>query len=208
MFGEILKKLRKDAGMSQEQLGNRIGVSKSTIGMYEQGQRMPQNDSILKELATLFSVSIDYLLGYTVTEKTAYDLGIEKLSLKEFPMLGSIACGVPIDCVESTDVYKCGSDDIRADFCLTARGDSMINAQIFDGDTIYIRQQSMVVNGEIAAVVLDGSEVTLKRFFYYPEKHQVILQPENPLYHPIIFSDSDLDSICILGKAVAVTHHL
>lgn len=208
MFGEILKKLRKEAGMSQEQLGSRIGVSKSTIGMYEQGQRMPQNDSILKEIATLFSVSIDYLLGYTSNEKNASDLGIERLSLKEFPMLGSIACGVPIDCIESNDEYKCASDDIKADFCLTARGDSMINAQIFDGDIIYVRQQSMVLNGEIAAVILNGSEVTLKRFFYYPEKNQVILQPENPIYHPMIFSDSDLDSICIIGKAIAVTHRL
>jgi len=208
MFGEILKKLRKESGMSQEQLGKCIGVSKSTIGMYEQGQRMPQNDSILKSIATLFSVSIDYLLGYTTTEKTADELGIERLSLKEFPMIGNIACGVPIDCIQSNDEYKCASDDIQANFCLTARGDSMINAGIFDGDTIYIREQSMVSNGEIAAIVLNGSEVTLKRFFYYPEKDQVILQPENPAYHPMIFSGPDLNSICIIGKAVAVTHHL
>jgi len=211
MFGETLKELRKRAGMSQDQLGTILGISKSTIGMYEQGNRMPQNDTILKNIATYFGVSIDYLLGHITDEEssiTLESLGFEKATLKDFPMMGNIACGLPIDCIEENDEYQSGSDNICADLCLTARGNSMINANIFDGDIVYIRYRSMVNNGEIAAVIVDNSEVTLKRFFYYKEKNQVILQPENPMYEPLVYSGSELNSIRIVGKAVAVTHHL
>jgi repressor LexA len=104
-------------------------------------------------------------------------------------------------------ISKNGADSIRANFCLTARGDSMVNAHIYDGDIVYIRDQQSVTNGEIAAVIVND-EVTLKRLFYYREKNQVILQPENPLYEPLIYSDEELNHIRIIGKAVAVTHHL
>lgn len=210
MFGKILKELRESRDMSQEQLAALLGISKSTVGMYEQGKRKPQSDEILKKIASVFSVSIDYLFGYNSeaqSQPTIEDLGMELLTLKDFPMLGNIACGVPIDCIEQNNLYKNGSDSIRADFCLTARGDSMVNANIYDGDIVYIRYQNAVTNGEIAAVIVN-EEVTLKRLFYYPEKNQVILQPENPMYEPLIYSGEELNSIRIAGKAVAVTHHL
>ena len=69
MFGANLKKLREDAHLSQEQLADVIGVSKSTIGMYEQGKRMPNTNTILKDIATYFGVSIDYLVGFMPEDK-------------------------------------------------------------------------------------------------------------------------------------------
>ena len=83
----------------------------------------------------------------------------------------------------------------------------MINAHIFDGDTIFIRHQHIVDNGEIAAVIVNDDEVTLKRVYYYPERQQLILQPENPMHQPQIYSEDELDHIRIIGKAIAVTHH-
>ncbi len=64
MFGKILRELRIENNLSQEELSKIIGVSKSTIGMYELDKRMPQKDNVLKKIATYFSVSIDYLLGF------------------------------------------------------------------------------------------------------------------------------------------------
>lgn len=63
MFNEILKKLRETKNISQLELTQSLGISKSTIGMYELGKRMP-NDKILKKIADYFSVSIDFLLGF------------------------------------------------------------------------------------------------------------------------------------------------
>ena len=208
MFGETLKKLREDAGMSQEQLGNLLGISKSTIGMYEQGNREPKN-AVLVKLASIFKVSVDHLLSYSQEHDTLDlgRLGIYKPEFEQFPVLGKISCGLPILCVGDNDVFVDASSDIRADFCLTARGDSMINAHIFDGDTIFIRHQHIVDNGEIAAVIVNDDEVTLKRVYYYPERQQLILQPENPMHQPQIYSEDELDHIRIIGKAIAVTHH-
>ena len=78
----------------------------------------------------------------------------------------------------------------------------MIGARIFDGDVVFIRSQSTVENGDIAAVVI-GDEATLKRVYYYPDKQKLILSPENPRYEPLVFIGEELDGIKILGKAVA-----
>ena len=76
----------------------------------------------------------------------------------------------------------------------------MINARIFDGDIVYIRQQPDVENGEIAAVLIDG-EATLKRVFKHKESLE--LRAENPTFPPMYFEGTELNGIRILGKAVA-----
>lgn len=94
--------------------------------------------------------------------------------------------------------------NIKADFCLKASGDSMINARILDGDIVFIQQQDMVENGEIAAVVVNNdSEATLKRFFYYQEKALLILKAENPAYEDLIFTGEELNQVHVLGKVIA-----
>lgn len=74
----------------------------------------------------------------------------------------------------------------------------MINARIHDGDIVYIRKQPDVENGEIAAVIIDGEEATLKRV--YKLNGNVILHPENPTYKDMIFSKKDFKQVRIIGK--------
>ena len=83
----------------------------------------------------------------------------------------------------------------------------MINARINDGDIVFIRKQPMVENGEIAAVIIDN-EATLKRVYYYPEDNKLILNPENPRYAPFVYVGEELQSVRILGKAVAFQSNL
>ena len=78
----------------------------------------------------------------------------------------------------------------------------MIGARIFDGDLVFIREQNWVDNGEIAAVIIN-EEATLKRVYYYPDEAKIILSPENPKYAPLVYINEELNSIKILGKAVA-----
>lgn len=210
MFGANLKKLREDSHLSQEQLADAIGVSKSTIGMYEQGKRMPNTNTILKDIASYFGVSIDYLVGFhpdgdKITDEDFTRLGLRHINRRRIPMLGKIACGEPIMCEEEYETFADSGADIDADFCVIAQGDSMINARILDGDIVFVRKQEMVENGEIAVVIVNDNEVTLKRFFYYPELNQVVLQSENPAYRPMIYMNEELSHIRVLGKAVAFT---
>ena len=109
-------------------------------------------------------------------------------------------CGV-ID-PENIEEYISVPKHIKADFALICKGDSMINARIFDGDVVYIRQQDTVENGEIAAVLIDN-EATLKRVRLFDD--HISLEPENPMYKPFVYWNEEMNSVRILGKAVAFT---
>ena len=125
---------------------------------------------------------------------------VKHIHTKKVPMLGDIACGSPIVANQEYETYVLASDNIDADFCVTAKGDSMINARIFDGDIVFIKEQPTVENGEIAAVVI-GDDVTLKRVYLYSNRLE--LRPENPTYPVFNYEDEQLSSIRIIGKAVA-----
>jgi len=119
--------------------------------------------------------------------------------VRRVPILGSVAAGDPILALEEHHDYIEVDGNIRVDFCLRVRGDSMIDARICDGDLVFVRQQPTVENGDIAVVLIDD-EVTLKRF--YRTDGGVILKPENSKYQPMYYTDEDFKNIQILGKAV------
>ena len=78
----------------------------------------------------------------------------------------------------------------------------MTGARIYDGDIVFIRSQSSVDNGEIAAVIIND-EATLKRVYFYPEEGKLVLSPENPRFAPLVYVKDELNSIKIIGKAIA-----
>ncbi len=119
------------------------------------------------------------------------------------PLLGSIACGAPILAEEHIEDYVDMPKHIFADFALTCKGDSMINARIYDGDIVYIRRQDAVNDGEIAAVLTEDGEATLKRVRLFPD--HIALMPENPMYKPLVFWHEEMNTVRILGKAIAFT---
>ncbi len=184
-FSKRLKALRQQQGLSQNALAREIGISKSSINMYERGEREP-GFATLQALCALFGVDTDYLLGSE-----------GKIRL---PLLGEIACGEPIFADEEKGIYA--ESSVQADFCLRAKGDSMIGARIAEGDLVFIRKQDAVANGEIAAVVIEDS-ATLKRVYYYPQEKKLALHAENPRYAPLVYEGAELERIKILGKAVA-----
>lgn len=194
--------LRKNKNLTLEQVGNYIGVGKSTVRKWEQGLIKNMRRDKIAKLAELYRVSPDYLLGIDTHIE-----GVRPIKLKRFRMLGEIACGKPIFANEDHEIYIDASADIKADFCLTAKGDSMTGARIFDGDVVFIKEQSIVENGQIAAVVI-GEEVTLKRWYYYPEQKKLVLQAENPRYEPFVFIGEELNNIRCLGRAVSFMSNL
>lgn len=203
---ERLIELRKKNNKTQSDIARELSISRQAYSNYELGNREADYDT-LNKLADYFGVSVDYLLG-RIDDKIhddKHDLtkyGLSPVKTKKFRMLGEIACGEPIFCNEEYETFVEASADINADFCLTAKGDSMINARIFDGDIVFIKSTPEVNNGEIAAVVIDD-EATLKRVYYYRNENKLVLSAENPRYAPLVYVNEELDSINILGKAVA-----
>lgn len=203
LLKDNIKKWRTTAKLTQEQLGKKLGVGKSTISMYESGERVPPVDIIYK-LCQVFNIDMNTLCG---KESSLSIPGLRPIQKKRFPMLGEIACGEPIYANEDHESYVDASASIDADFCLTAKGDSMIGARIQDGDVVFIKQQSIVNNGEIAAVVIDG-EATLKIWYYYPEKKKLVLSPANQAYEPFVYTNDELNTITCLGRAVCFMSNL
>ena len=219
-FNEQLKLLRHEADLSQQDLANIIGISKSSINMYERGDREPSIET-LEAIADHFNVDMDYLLGKSnhrnkfawlkeldseATHEPPPKLPVNILpmpKMKRVPLIGTIACGTPILAVEDATEFVDAPESIHGDidFALECKGDSMINARIFPGDIVYIKQQPVVANGEIAAVLI-GDEATLKRVYYTPDNNCITLRACNPLYSDMIYTGPELDNIKILGKAV------
>ena len=205
-FTDRLRLAMDARGMRAVELARLTGLSKARISQYTNGIYVPKADAMHK-LARALEVSDLWLEGYDVSmERSAGNIpnypDIFPIERRRIPVLGEIACGKPILTDEEHDSFVMSGTNLDADFCLRAKGDSMIGARIQDGDIVFIKKSDMVANGEIAAVVIEN-EATLKRVYYYPEKSKLILTPENPKYEPLVFMGPELDEIHILGKAVA-----
>ncbi len=202
MLPNKLKELRRARKMTLEELAERIGTSRQTIHRYENGviSNIPPDKVV--SLAEALGTTPSALMGWDNGEVFDRFNNIMPIATKGLPILGSIACGKPIYAEEEHESFAAAGADLDADFCLRAVGDSMTGARIYDGDIVFIRSQSSVDNGEIAAVIIND-EATLKRVYFYPEEGKLILSPENPKYAPLVYVKDELNDIKIIGKAVA-----
>ena len=197
IMGNRIKALRKGKGLTQTDLGNMLGLKPQAINKYETGIVKNLKQSTIFKLAEIFDVPPSYIMGSS-------DLSsIENLrpvgKTKKIPILGEIACGKPIYAQENIEGFAAVEEDVGVDFALKCKGDSMVNAHIFDGDIVYIKKQDDVDNGEIAAIIIED-EATLKRIYKYPNR--IELRPENPLFPVLNYEGEDLNHIKIIGKAI------
>ncbi len=208
VFPARLKEAMEAKGIRAAELSALSGISPPRISQYIHGKYTPGGATLCR-LSAALDVSEAWLMGReeptAPPRATVLPLpdNITPLTLHRYPILGRIACGQPILAVEDDGGEFVATTENDADFCLTAQGDSMIGARIYDGDEVFIRSGDMVNNGDIAAVVVDD-EATLKRVYYYPEEGRLILSPENPAYAPMEYTGEALNNIHILGRAVAV----
>ena len=199
-IGEKIKYLRLKFGLTQEDVAKAIATTKQAIYKYENGIVTNIPIDKVQKIADLFNTTPSYLMGWEEDEKIS---PISRpITRKRLPMLGNVACGEPIFAEEDHTAYVDADAKLDADFCLTAQGDSMINARIFDGDILFVKKQNTVHDGDIAVVLIEDS-ATVKRVYYDKENNVLTLIPENPTHKPMHFSGSQLEQIRILGKVIA-----
>lgn len=197
--GERIKELRERYGLSQVELALKIGVSKQTLYKYENNIVTNIPSDKIELLARALGTTPAYLMGWDDSlALPPYD-NIVPVQKQKLPVLGRVAAGKPILMDEEREVYI--ETPIKADFILIVQGDSMTGARINDGDIVFVRQQAVVENGEIAVVAIDD-EATLKRFYKYGD-NLIVLRAENPSYKDMEFHPEDGKEIHVLGKAVA-----
>ena len=138
-FAERLKSLRREKGWSQQRLADELELSKSSVNMYERGEREPGFET-MEAIADLFNVDMNYLYGRTdikIADPIVLDhsaapaprpipKGFEPMpKMKKIPLVGSIACGTPILAQQNIEKIVDVPENIRCDFSLTCHGDSM-----------------------------------------------------------------------------------
>lgn len=202
-MAQKIKDLRLSQNLTLEQVANEVGVGKSTVRKWETGMIANMRRDKIASLAKALHTTPAYLMGWIDEPHREITLdNLFRIETKKFPLLGNIACGEPIFANEERELYVEAGANIQADFCLRAKGDSMIGARIYDGDIVFIKQQPMVEDGEIAAVLIED-EATLKRVYYDRENGVLQLFAENPQYKTMRFVGEELNQIRIIGRAVA-----
>ena len=184
---ENFVKILQNKGLTPYKVCKGTGISGATLTSWKNGTYTPKLDK-LTQIADFLGVDVADITGA---------FGESRL-----PILGQIACGSPIFAEENIEGYATPCYGTGADFCLFAKGDSMVGARIYDGDLVFVKKQPRVENGEIAVVLVEDS-ATLKRVYLYPEEGKLVLAPENPKYKPLVFVGNEIEEIQILGKAVA-----
>lgn len=197
LFGKRLLTLMEDNNDTTYSLGEYLELSPATISRYTNGQMAPKIPTV-QAIADKYGVNPTWLLGTEGASKYAE----KEYPVKKVPILGTIAAGIPLLALEHIDGYEYVPENLSVDFCLRVKGDSMINARILEGDLVYIRKQPEVENGEIAAVLIDNEEATLKRV--YRLNGTVILRSENHNYPDRVFTKKEARemSVSIIGKAL------
>lgn len=197
-FARRLQEAMDKNGINAAELSRRTGLSKPLLSQYLHNKCKASSYQLFT-LAEALGVAESWLMGIDVSP-TRDGLPVQLISRKRIPLLGEIACGEPIVANQEFEAYVAVGADVECDFCLRAKGDSMTGARIYDGDIVFIREQPLVNNGEIAAVIIND-EATLKRVFL--SENKLVLQAENPTYPPLVYVGDELNNIRILGKAIA-----
>jgi len=193
-IGENIRQLREKHKITQNTLAEALEVSPSTIGMYEQDRRRPKYEK-LEAIADYFNVPMESLIK---TDFTPGKTGIQ------IPVLGYVRAGIPIEAIEEILDYEEISQEMSRQgeyFALSIKGDSM-EPKISNGDVVIVRKQSIVENGDIAVVLVNGNDATVKKF--YRNENGIKLISTNPTYDPFFFSPQEVNSlpVTVIGKVV------
>lgn len=197
IFSDRLKEALDKRDISAAELSRRIGVNEGTISNYKKGLYEPKQRR-LEEISQVLNVSIPWLMGADVP---MYDL---KSKGKLIPVLGIVRAGIPIEAIENIVDYEEISEDMarRGDFfALKIKGDSM-EPKISEGDVVIIRKQPDVDSGNLAIVLVNGDEATIKKIQKFPGGINLI--PSNPTYDVKTYTNEQIASlpVQILGKVV------
>ncbi len=190
MFKDELKKLREQREISQAKLANDLGFAPSTVGMWERGQREPDYET-LEMLADYFNVNMEVLLS-------------GKLSPTKIPVLGVVRAGIPMEAVENIIDYEEIAPEMAKHgefFALKIKGDSM-EPKFSEGDVVIVRKQSDVESGDIAIVLVNGDDATIKKVQKFNGGLNLI--PSNSSYNVLTYNNEQIEQlpVLILGKVV------
>lgn len=200
VFAKNLRFYMEQAGVTRSELCQALGIKYTTLTDWVKGNTYPRIDKIAL-LAEYFDIEKSDLVEDRV--KLPPDaIPYTPRPTVSIPIVGVVSCGMPLLAEDNIEGYhETPIEDITTGevyFWLRARGDSMINIGIHEGDLLLIRQQSDVDSGDIAVVAINGDDATLKRVI--KKDNAIVLQPENPAYEMRIFVGREMEDVQIRGR--------
>lgn len=195
--GQRITKLRKERDLQQKEVAAAIGMNRIVLNRIELGKR-PLRDDEAVALADFFHVTTDYLLkGVTAQPRDKKGVRI--------PVLGRVVAGIPIEAVEEILDYEEITPELAASgefFALQVKGDSML-PKLEEGDVVIVKKQADVETGDIAIVLVNGDEATIKQV--KKVNGGIMLYGFNPdVYEPHFYSNQQIEElpVRILGKVI------
>jgi repressor LexA len=196
-IGERIKDARKSAGLTQLELAKKTELSRSYIGDIEKDRYNP-SVSTLQLIATATNTPLENLLPSSKTPSST-GRGVR------IPVLGRVVAGIPLEAVEEILDYEEITPELAATgdfFALKIRGHSM-EPRMLDGDVVIVRRQDDVDSGDVAIVLVNGNEATVKRI-KKQEDGITLIATNTSVYEPHFYSNKEIQSlpVQILGKVV------
>ena len=191
--GEMIKYYRKKLGLTQEELGNYVGVQKSAIAKYENGRIENLKRTTIEKLSELFGILPSELLGISATNNVMSNTT---------NVIGVIPAGTPLEAIEDIigEIEYPSRFANKEVFALQIKGDSM-NKVLPDGCIGLFEKTSTLENGEIGAIMVNGDDATIKKFYRLTDSY--VLEPVsfNPEHHPLIIKDGTVP-VHAIGKLI------
>lgn len=200
-FKDRLRELRLSRGLTLQQVADYVGLQKAAIYKYEHGLTVNPKRSLIEKLAVLFQVSPSYLLGINDDEEKSDSVtkGVR------IPVLGNVAAGIPITAITDVEDWEEIPEKLASSgtyFALRIKGQSM-EPRIKDGDVVIVKQQSDVDTGDVAIVLVNGDEATVKEVKKL-DTGIMLIGWNTAVYSPRFYSAKDIKSlpVKIIGKVV------
>ncbi len=197
--GDYIKSLRKSKGLTQEELGNMIGVKKAAVQKWESGMVQNLKRNTFKQLSDIFEVSpASFIDNDDPIESNATILPQEKIRL--IPVYESVSAGFGAYAdnyiLEYIPLFISSDEEARNTLCIKVQGNSMY-PKIEDGDSIQVLKQDWCESGQVAVILIDGEDSVVKKIEY--DKNSITLLSFNPEYAPRVFKGAERDRLKILG---------
>ena len=204
IFSQNLRSLMNKNNKDRNQICDDLGLKYTTFTDWVNGKKYPRIDKI-ELLANYFKVRKSDLIEDQSQKENEFGADIIDLSnMKRIPILGRIRAGMPIYAAENIEGYTLTDLNGGAEyFGLRVTGDSMNAARIHEGDIVIVRRQDIVENGQIAVVLIDGQDATLKRFNRDGDIITLMPQSTNPKNKALTYNLKN-SSVKILGLVVRV----
>lgn len=199
-LGDNIRQLRREACLTQRELAEKLYRSESAVRMWELGKSEPDSDTLVN-MAGIFGVSVDYLLG---TDSRLPAPTIRLVEPRRIPVFGSVAAGIPLEAITDIEDYEeiNPEDYPPGDYCaLRIKGSSM-EPRLLDGDIVIVRVQNTIEDGEVAIVMINGDEATCKKIKKTPDG--IMLISTNPVFAPLCYTNREIEQlpVRIFGKVV------